>query len=108
MRRMQRNNEARKAPRRSFNIAAACATELSGCDYSAEVETRRPAAKGDNTHAIRYNIPISLMVAGAVLVVLGFIGFALRQNRNGQPRPPKAEGEVGRLADIATPAPCAR
>jgi hypothetical protein len=27
--------------------------------------------------------PHWLMVAGAVLVVLGFIGFAFRQNRNG-------------------------
>ena len=27
--------------------------------------------------------PHWLMVAGAVLVVLGFIGFALRQNMNG-------------------------
>ncbi len=29
--------------------------------------------------------PHWLMVAGAVLVVLGFIGFAFRQNRNNEP-----------------------
>jgi hypothetical protein len=29
--------------------------------------------------------PHWLMVAGAVLVVLGFIGFAFRQNRNAEP-----------------------
>jgi hypothetical protein len=29
--------------------------------------------------------PHWLMVAGAVLVVLGFIGFAFRQNRNVEP-----------------------
>jgi hypothetical protein len=33
--------------------------------------------------AIQY--PHWLMVAGAVLVVLGFIGFAFRQNRNAEP-----------------------
>ena len=29
--------------------------------------------------------PHWLMVAGAVLVVLGFVGFAFRQNRNAEP-----------------------
>jgi hypothetical protein len=29
--------------------------------------------------------PHWLMVAGAVLVVLGFVGFAFRQNRNAKP-----------------------
>ena len=29
--------------------------------------------------------PHWLMVAGAVLVVLGFIGFAFQQNRSGEP-----------------------
>jgi hypothetical protein len=41
--------------------------------------------------------PHWLMVAGAVLVVLGFIGFAFRQNRNAKPdqKPPemKANGK---------------
>lgn len=29
--------------------------------------------------------PHWLMVAGAVLVVLGFVGFAFQRNRNGEP-----------------------
>jgi hypothetical protein len=35
------------------------------------------------------------MVAGAILVVLGFIGFAFRQNRNVEPghEPTEMEGE---------------
>ena len=40
--------------------------------------------------------PHWLMVAGAVLVVLGFIGFAFRQNRNGpgnEPTEMKAKGK---------------
>lgn len=37
--------------------------------------------------------PHWLMVAGAALVVLGFIGFAFRQNRNGAGREPKAKGK---------------
>jgi hypothetical protein len=38
--------------------------------------------------------PHWLMVAGAVLVALGFIGFAFRQNRNGESgREPKAKGK---------------
>jgi hypothetical protein len=39
--------------------------------------------------------PHWLMVAGAVLVVLGFIGFALSQNRNVEPdhEPNEANGK---------------
>ena len=37
--------------------------------------------------------PHWLMVTGAVLVVLGFIGFAFRQNRNGAGRELKAKGK---------------
>jgi hypothetical protein len=40
--------------------------------------------------------PHWLMIAGAALVVLGLIGFAFRQNRNGVAgREPKAKGEIG-------------
>jgi hypothetical protein len=40
--------------------------------------------------------PHWLMVAGAALVVLGFIGFAFRQNRNGlSDREAKPKGEIG-------------
>jgi hypothetical protein len=35
--------------------------------------------------------PHWVMVAGAVLVVLGFIGFAFSQNRNGAPGGPKVK-----------------
>jgi hypothetical protein len=42
----------------SFNIGAACATELSGCDYSAEVEIRWPEAKANDACYPRCNIPI--------------------------------------------------
>jgi hypothetical protein len=40
--------------------------------------------------------PHWLMVAGAVLVVLGFIGIAFRQNRNVEPdhEPPETEAKV--------------
>jgi hypothetical protein len=38
----------------SFNIAAACVTELSGCDYCAEVEIQRTEGKGK---MIRRNRP---------------------------------------------------
>jgi hypothetical protein len=31
----------------SFNIAAACVTELSGCDYCAEVEIQRTEGQGE-------------------------------------------------------------
>jgi hypothetical protein len=31
----------------SFNIAAACVTELSGCDYCAEVEIQRTEGEGE-------------------------------------------------------------
>ncbi len=43
--------------------------------------------------AIEY--PHWLMVAGAVLVVLGFIGFAFRQNRTVEPdqEPTEANGK---------------
>jgi hypothetical protein len=37
--------------------------------------------------------PHWLMVAGAVLVVLGFIGFAFRQNSNAEPDHEPAENE---------------
>jgi hypothetical protein len=38
--------------------------------------------------------PHWLMVAGAVLVVLGFIGFAFRQNRNVEPDHEPTETEA--------------
>jgi hypothetical protein len=37
--------------------------------------------------------PHWLMVTGAVLVVLGFIGSAFRQNKNGAGREPKEKGK---------------
>jgi hypothetical protein len=37
--------------------------------------------------------PHWLMIAGATLVVVGFIGFAFRQNRSGAGREPKAKGK---------------
>jgi hypothetical protein len=38
--------------------------------------------------------PHWLMITGAALVVVGFIGFAFRQNRNGASgREPKAKGK---------------
>jgi hypothetical protein len=37
----------------------------------------------DALSAMQY--PHWLVVAGVVLVMLGFIGFAFRQNRNGEP-----------------------
>jgi hypothetical protein len=39
--------------------------------------------------------PHWLMVAGAILVVLGFVGFAFRQNRNDEPdrEPTEAKGK---------------
>jgi hypothetical protein len=40
--------------------------------------------------------PHWLMVAGSVLVVLGFIGFAFRQNRNVAPDHEPTEQEAGK------------
>ena len=53
----------------------------------------------DSLLALQY--PHWLMVAGAVLVVVGFIGFAFSRNRNGKPddreRPAKeANGKMGK------------
>jgi hypothetical protein len=47
----------------SFNIVASCATELSGCDYSAEVEMRLPEGAGEMTHAL--SDAISALVDGS-------------------------------------------
>jgi hypothetical protein len=35
--------------------------------------------------------PHWMMVAGAVLLVVGFVGFAFRQNKNGVPHKPKGK-----------------
>jgi hypothetical protein len=64
----------------SFNIAAAYVTELNWCDYCAEVVIRQTEGKGkmtDASSAMGYSH--WLLVAGAILVVLGFIGLAFRQ-----------------------------
>ena len=45
----------------------------------------------DALSAMEY--PHWLMVAGAVLVVLGFVGLVFRQNRNGAGREPKVKGK---------------
>jgi hypothetical protein len=37
--------------------------------------------------------PHWLIGAGVILLVIGFIGFAFRQNRNGAGREPKAKGK---------------
>jgi len=69
----------------SFNIAAACVTELSGCDYCAEVEIQRTEGEGEMINALSaLQYPHWLMVAGAVLVVLGFVGLAFRRNGNAE------------------------
>ena len=39
----------------SFNIAAACVTELSWCDYCAEVEIRRTEGERENNGPMRPN-----------------------------------------------------
>jgi hypothetical protein len=41
--------------------------------------------QGANSVLSGMQYPHWLMVAGAVLVVLGFVGFAFRQNRNVEP-----------------------
>jgi hypothetical protein len=46
----------------------------------------------DALSAMEY--PHWLMVAGAVLVALGFIGFAFRQNRNGPVKMPSRAPET--------------
>jgi hypothetical protein len=43
-----------------------------------------------------WEYPHWMMMAGALLVTLGFIGFTFRQNGNGvSGREPKAKGEIG-------------
>src|SRR5258707_2909146 len=71
----------------SFNIAAGAATESSWCDYSAEVEMCRCEGEGEIKEASAMEYPHWLMIAGAVLVAFGFVGFAFSQNTNkGQSR----------------------
>jgi hypothetical protein len=56
--------------------------------------------------------PHWLIVAGAVLVAIGFIGLAFRRNRDGEPNHEptemKANGKLdGRDSDAAPPSPLA-
>jgi hypothetical protein len=63
-----------------------------------EPEARRPRqalAQGEKQMRLLSGLEYShwLMVGGAVLVVLGFIGFAFRQNRNVEPDDEPTERE---------------
>jgi hypothetical protein len=69
----------------SFNIAAACATELSRCDYSAELEIRRTEGEGDTTDEDENTDPITqsgyetlINASGVNLVALPWSAFPLR------------------------------
>jgi hypothetical protein len=59
----------------SFNIVAGGATELSVCDYSAEVEMRRPEAKGNRLMKLSDRMfELTMMVLWAI-VLLGVLAI---------------------------------
>jgi hypothetical protein len=58
---------------------------------------RRPDTEGEAMNFFGWlsemEYPDWVMVAGAVLLAVGFIGFAFHQNKNGAPGGPKAKGK---------------